>query len=100
MTSNKEGAEEPREGPRGKVQHVIPSNNHWAIRSAGSTSPTLTYETQAEALEAAKRIAKGQHSEVVIHSRDGRITHRVSVSNADELMLEFWKDAHQRSKGE
>ena len=95
MTSNKDESEEPRKRRNGKVQHVVPSKNQWAVCSAGSTSPTNTYDTQAEAIEVAKVIAKGNDSDVVIHSRDGRMTHRVSVSHADELMLEFWRDAHQ-----
>lgn len=97
MTAKKQSSAKSRTTRSGKVQHVVPENNHWVVRSTGSTRPTSTYKTQAEAIEVAREIAKGHHSDVVIHSRDGRIKHRVSVSPADELMLRVWKDTHKGS---
>jgi uncharacterized membrane protein YkoI len=93
--TKKKSTSKPRTTAGGKAQHVVPMNNHWIVRSAGKTGPTATYKTQAEAIEAAREIAKGHHSEVVIHSRDGRIKHRVSISSADELMLRVWGNIYK-----
>ena len=95
MKSKKQSSAKSRLTGSGKAQHVFPENNHWVVRSSGSAHPASTYETQAEAISAAREVAKGHHSDVVIHSRDGRIKHRVSVSPADELMLRVWKGAHK-----
>lgn len=95
MRSKKEISTGSRKNGSAKTHHVVPANNQWAVRSPGSVDSTPIYKTQAEAIEAAKKIAKRDRSEVVVHSRDGRIKHRLSVSPADELMLRVWKDAHK-----
>lgn len=56
-----------------KNQHVVPTDGGWAVRSAGSSRLTKVFSTQGEAIDAARRIAKNQRAELLIHGRDGRI---------------------------
>jgi hypothetical protein len=57
----------------GQNQHVVPSDGNWGVRGAGNGRLTSVHETQAAAIEAARRIAQNRQSEVVIHRRDGTI---------------------------
>lgn len=61
-----------------KAQHVVPRDGRWAVRGAGNAKATQTFETQGEAVELARRIARNQKTELVIHDRDGRIRGRSS----------------------
>jgi hypothetical protein len=60
----------------GKNQHVVPRNGQWAVRGAGNTRATSLHNTQAEAREAAREIARNQGSEMFIHGRNGQIRER------------------------
>lgn len=65
-----------------KGQHVVPSREGgWSVRKAGASRKSSTHPTQAEAIDAAKRIARNQRSEVYVHGRDGRIRQRTSFDN-------------------
>jgi|ERR1051325_8630880 hypothetical protein len=64
-----------------KNQHVVPHGNEWAVRSEGNGRATSLHRTQAEAIEAARKIAKKEQSELVIHRSDGRIRDRDSYGN-------------------
>ena len=57
----------------GKDQHVVPHEDGWAIRGEGNQRVTSVHDTQREAAERAREIARNQDSEVVIHRRDGTI---------------------------
>lgn len=61
-----------------KGQHVVPRGDKWSVRRAGASRASGTYSTQQEAVEAAKRIAQNQQTELYIHGRDGRIRERNS----------------------
>jgi uncharacterized protein YdaT len=65
----------------GKNQHVVPNGKQWAIKGAGNSKNTKMVDTQKEAIEIAKEIAKNQESEVVIHGKDGRIRDKDSYGN-------------------
>jgi uncharacterized protein YdaT len=56
----------------GKGQHVFPQDGNWAVRCEGNENVTSIHETQADAIDRAREIARHQHSEVVIHRPDGR----------------------------
>jgi len=58
--------------------HVVPRDTGWALRREGNVRPTSVYPTQKDAVEAARRIAINEQSEMVIHGRDGRIRERDS----------------------
>ena len=62
-------------------QHVVKRDDGWAVRGAGNTRDTSHHETQAQAIDNAKSIAKNQRSEVVIHRPDGRIRDKDSYGN-------------------
>lgn len=65
-----------------KNQHVVPtSNGKWGIRGEGNSKLTRITSTQSEAIKNARDIAKNQHSEVVIHRRDGTIRDKDSYGN-------------------
>ena len=62
----------------GKNQHVVPHEGGWAVRGAGNERATSVHETQAAAIEGAGGIAQNQHSELLIHGRNGQIRERDS----------------------
>lgn len=64
-----------------KNQHVVPHKGGWAVRGEGNDRPTSVHGTQADAIEAAREIARNQQSELVIHRPDGRIRDRDSYGN-------------------
>ena len=57
----------------GKNQHVVPHNGAWAVRGENNARVTSQHDTQGDAINAGRAIARHQHSELVIHGRDGRI---------------------------
>lgn len=65
----------------GKNQHVTPKDNKWQVIGAGNTKATKLFDTQKEAIDFAKEIAKNQHCEVVIHGKNGRIRDKDSYGN-------------------
>lgn len=61
-----------------KGQHVVPNGGKWSVRRAGASRASGVYDTQKEAIEKAKDIARTQQTELYIHGRDGRIRERNS----------------------
>lgn len=59
-------------------QHVVPRNDGWAVKGAGAERATVVVNTQQEAIERARNIARYQGTELLIHGRDGRIRERDS----------------------
>lgn len=57
-------------------QHVVPRDGQWAVRREGSARDTKRFATQEAAIRAARRIARNQGGELVVHGRDGRIRER------------------------
>ena len=75
VTGTKKGkASSRRAAPRS--QHVVPEHKGWAVKAAGGSRATGTYDTQAEAIEAA-----GKGGEVVIHGGRGRPSPRRAPTN-------------------
>lgn len=64
-----------------KGQHVVPSGGKWSIREAGSSRASRTFSTQDEAIEAAKKIAKSEGTELYIHGTNGRVRDRRSYGS-------------------
>lgn len=66
----------------GKNQHVTkhPSGG-WQVKGAGNEKATKVTDTQKQAIDAAKKIAQHQKSEVVIHGTNGRIRDKDSYGN-------------------
>lgn len=66
----------------GKNIHVTPRpGGGWQAIGAGNQKATKITETQKQAIAAAIPIAKNNHSEVVIHGKDGRIRDKDSYGN-------------------
>ncbi len=61
-----------------KNQHVVPRGDKWAVRKEGAERVTRHFDTQREAIEVARGLARNQGGEVFIHGRDGRIRERDS----------------------
>ncbi|MDP3992778.1 MAG: DUF2188 domain-containing protein [bacterium] len=61
-----------------KNQHVVTHAGDWAVRGERNGRVTRTFETQSEAINAAREIAINQKSEMFIHGRDGQIRERNS----------------------
>jgi hypothetical protein len=59
-------------------QHVVPHEDGWAVRGAGSRRASSVHQTQQGAIEAGREVARNQGSELFVHGRDGRIRERDS----------------------
>ena len=62
-------------------QHVVPHDRGWAVKPAGGSRASSVHNTQREAIDTAREIARNQRSELFIHGRDGRIRERDSHGN-------------------
>lgn len=62
-------------------QHIVRHSNGWAVRGAGSERATSVHSTQREAIDAGRRIAQTQKTELFVHGRDGQIRERDSFGN-------------------
>lgn len=65
----------------GKNQHVVPHQEGWAVKGAGNQRATSVHDTQQQAIDVARSIARNQESELVIHRQDGRIRDKDSYGN-------------------
>ena len=59
-------------------QHVVPHEDGWAVRGAGSRRASSVHQTQHDAIEAGRQIARNQKTELFVHGRNGRIRERDS----------------------
>lgn len=58
----------------GKNQHVTPHpDGGWQVKGEGNEKATARTDTQQQAINIARDIARNQSSELVIHGEDGRI---------------------------
>lgn len=64
-----------------KNQHVVPSNGKWAVKGANNSKATKILKTQSEAIIEARKIAKNQKSELIIHRPNGQIRAKDSHGN-------------------
>lgn len=66
----------------GKDQHVTPHpNGGWQVKGAGNSRATVRTDTQSEAINIARNIARNQASELVIHRPNGQIRDKDSYGN-------------------
>ena len=66
----------------GKNQHVVPNpNGGWDVKGEGNSKSTKHTDTKLEAEKIAREIAKNQHSELVIHKKNGIISDKDSFGN-------------------
>lgn len=66
----------------GKNQHVTrhPAGG-WQVKGEGNSRATVRTTTQQQSIQIARDIAIHQHSELVIHGKDGRIRAKDSFGN-------------------
>ena len=64
-----------------KDQHVVPRDGGWGVRGEGNSRDTSRHDTQQQAIDSARDIARNQRSEVVIHRPNGQIRDRDSYGN-------------------
>lgn len=58
----------------GRNQHVTPhSKGGWQVKGAGNARANVRTATQKEAIAVGRTIAKNQHSELLIHGKNGQI---------------------------
>lgn len=62
-------------------QHVVPHPEGWAVKPAKGQRASSVHETQRDAIDRAREIARNQGTELFIHRRDGRIRERDSHGN-------------------
>ncbi len=65
----------------GKNQHVTPKGDFWQVIGAGNSKATKLFNTQKDAIDYGREIAKNQHSELVIHNPQGKIRDKDSYGN-------------------
>lgn len=60
-----------------KSVHVVPHEEGWSVKRLGASKGSV-YETQESAVEMARKQAKNDRAELIIHGRNGRIRERNS----------------------
>lgn len=65
----------------GENQYVVRHGKDWAVRGEGNTRVTSVHDTQGDAIEAARRIAQNERSELVIQGRDAKIRDKDSFGS-------------------
>ncbi|AIU82592.1 DUF2188 domain-containing protein [Bacillus velezensis] len=63
-------------------QHITPrSDGKWQVKGAGNERATSVHDTQKDAINAGRDIARNQKSELVIHGKNGKIRQKDSYGN-------------------
>lgn len=59
---------------KGSDVHVTPRDGgNWAVKKAGSQRASSIHERKADAVKVARDVSRKEQSELVIHTRDGKI---------------------------
>jgi uncharacterized protein YdaT len=61
--------------------HIVPRDGEWAVVREGAQRDSSHHGTQAEAIEAGRQTAQREHTEILIHGRNGQIRERDSFGN-------------------
>ena len=61
--------------------HVVPRGNQWAVQREGAGRASSLHRTQADAIDAGRRIAQVERGELFIHRPNGQIRDRDSYGN-------------------
>lgn len=67
--------------PKKENQWVSPRSDGWAVHRENSVRDTKHFNTQREAMDYAKNIARNQGTEVITQRPDGRIRSKDSYGN-------------------
>lgn len=67
-----------------KFQHVAPrGDGKWGVRSTGSTKADRVFGTQSEAISFAKKRAKTESRDVIIHNNDGSVRRTINIQTEE-----------------
>lgn len=61
-----------------KDVHVVPRGDDWAIVRPGNGRASGLFDTQQQAIDQGRQIARNNHSEILIHGTNGQIRSRDS----------------------
>lgn len=64
-----------------KNQYVVRNGDGWGLRGEGNSRLTGSYETQAQAIERGRTIARNNGAELRIQGRDGKFREGWSYGN-------------------
>ena len=60
--------------------HVTPHKEGWQVKTGGKSKAYRVKDTQKEAVEVAKQVAKNQKTDLKIHKKNGRIRDGVNYN--------------------
>ncbi len=65
-----------------KTHHVVPSpEGGWDVKKGGGERASGHFDRKQDAIDRARDISRNQHSELVIHNKDGKISRTDSHGN-------------------
>lgn len=65
-----------------KTQHVVKdSKGGWAVKKGGGEKASRHFDTQQDAIDWGRQVAKNQKAEFYIHGKDGKIRSKDSYGN-------------------
>ena len=64
-----------------RTVHIVSREEGWAVRRSQADRDSSRHETQQKAIEAGRRTAQRESTELFIHGRDGRIRDRDSYGS-------------------
>ncbi len=64
-----------------KDVHVVPQGDGWAVKREGAGRASSLHETQADAADEGRRLARQDQVEFNLHGRDGKIREKDSYGN-------------------
>jgi len=70
--------------PKRITLHVFRIREGWVVHKEGNIREVSTHTTQREAIDAARKVARSKHGQLIVHRRDGRVGHRYRY-NSDPL---------------
>ncbi|MBS8269845.1 DUF2188 domain-containing protein [Halomonas sp. DP1Y21-3] len=65
-------------------KHVVSRDKGWAVKTSGTSRAGKVFESKAEAVEYARRVARKEHGELYVHGLDGTIQERKSYRRESE----------------
>lgn len=67
---------------KGNSHHVVPDpDGGWNIKKGGAERSSGHFDRKADAVDRARQISQNQHTELVIHNKDGQISQKDSHGN-------------------
>lgn len=69
-----------KKSTKSKNLHVIPIGNAWGVKGEGNAKFSFITNRKKEALTYAKVIAVNSKAELIVYSKDGRITEKNNYS--------------------